>query len=106
MKTGRMPFIAAPVETPIIPSSDSGVSKTRDRAEPRLQALRRAEHGGRVVDALAQHEHVRIVLERERQRFVDRLDVTDDSSLGRIGTVVDERVDESFIPRHGLARSL
>jgi hypothetical protein len=35
---GRIPFMAAPVETPIMPSSDSGVSKTRVGPEAFLQA--------------------------------------------------------------------
>ena len=73
------------------------------RPEARLKAAGGAEHGEGIVDALTEHEDAGIVLQRQRQRFVDRLRVRDDAALGRVGFVVDERVDEPFIPRHSMA---
>jgi hypothetical protein len=40
------------------------------------------------------------MLEREAQRFTHRRSVADDAAFGRVGLVVDERIDESFVPRH------
>ena len=73
MKTGRMPFIAAPVRHAHHPFFGQRRVEHARPAEPGLQPVRRAEHRGRIVDALAEHEHAGIVLERQRQRLVDRL---------------------------------
>ena len=62
-------------------------------AEARRQILRRPEHRGRIVDTLAEHEHARILLERDRQRFVHRADVRHHAPLARVGAIVDERIN-------------
>jgi hypothetical protein len=68
--------------------------------ERRLQAARRAEHRGRIVNPLAEDEDAGVVLHGQLQRVVNRLDAPHHAPLGRIRPVVHQRVDQSLVPRH------
>ena len=89
-----------------MPSSDSGVSKTR--SAPNWSC------SPRVVPNIADGSSTPwpstktagSLVESNRQRLMDCPDVADDAAFGGVGGVIDERIDESFIPGHLHYRAL
>jgi hypothetical protein len=71
MKTGRMPFMAAPADTPIMASSDSGVSNTRrDRTGAQASVVPNIAEGSSTP--WPSTKTLGSWSQRDRQRFVDR----------------------------------
>jgi hypothetical protein len=70
-----------------------------------VQPFRRPEHAAGIVYALAEHENIRVGRQCEIERLAQGSGVTQHASFARIWRVIDERVDESFIPRHAILLS-
>ena len=71
--TGRIPVIAAPTASPVIPASEIGESITRSGAELVHQAGQHLERRARLGNVLADHEHPLVAPKLLGQRLVDRL---------------------------------
>ena len=63
------------------------------RAESRRQIFRRSKHRRRVVDALPKDKHTRILIERDRKRFVHGARVRHHAPLAGVRAIVNERVN-------------
>ena len=73
---GRRPANAAPIATPVIASSESGVPKTRSASVFLDQTARRALNGFRVVDVEPEDDHGLVAFHFLVGRLADGVDVT------------------------------
>ena len=83
--TGRMPVIAAPSPSPVIPASEIGESMTRSGPNSSTSPARTLNGVPGLGDVLADQEHASVAAQLLGERLVDRLRRSVSSRVADLG---------------------